>query len=276
MSGAEGNGVSPTRAVLAAIVESKRREVHGLKHRTCYTRIPDGPRHNVASSLGRAPGQPLRLIAENKRKSPSAGPLSAALTAAERAVRYAEAGAAMVSILCDEPFFGGSWDDVVDVRKALVARGHSIPVLAMVFVIDERQLREASASGADAVLLIARILDGERLPILLAQASSLGLESLVEVVTEEELAWAVAAGATIIGVNARDLDTLVMDPERASRVLAAIPETAIPLYLSGLKGPADVRRIAATRAHGALVGETLMREDDPRPLLAELVNAARI
>jgi len=276
MSGAEGNGATPASGLLTAIVESKRREVHGLKHRTCYTRIPDGPRGNVASALRREPGQPLRLIAENKRKSPSAGVLSTALTAPERAVRYAEAGAAMVSILCDEPFFGGSWDDVVEVRRALVAAGHSTPILAKEFVIDERQLREASACGADAVLLIARILDRERLARLFAQAASLGLEPLVEVVTEEELAWALAAGASILGVNARDLDTLVMDPERAAKVLAAIPERAIPVYLSGLKGPEDVRRIAATRAHGALVGETLMREDDPRALLTELATAARI
>jgi indole-3-glycerol phosphate synthase len=262
--------------VLASIVESKRRELHGLKHRTCYARIPEGPRGHVATSLRRAPGEPLRLIAENKRRSPSAGELSGALTAAERAVRYAEAGASMVSVLCDGPFFGGSWDDVVEVRKALGAAGHRTPVLAKEFVIDERQLREAAACGADAVLLIARILDAEQLAKLLGQASSLGLEAVVEVVSEEELAWSVTAGAAIIGVNARDLDTLVMDAARADRVVAAIPAPAIPLYLSGLKTPADVKRIAATRAHGALVGETLMREDDPAPLLGSLVAAARI
>ena len=261
--------------VLASIVASKKGEVHRLKHRTCYARVPEGPRHNVASSLRRAPGQPLRLIAENKRKSPSAGALSSALTAGERAVAYAESGAAMVSILCDEPFFGGSWHDVVEARVALATAGHGIPVLAKEFVIDERQLREASASGADAVLLIARILDRESLKALHGQAESLGLEPLVEVVTDEELEWALTAGATIIGVNARDLDTLVMDAERATRVLAAIPEGCIPLYLSGLKGPEDVARIALTPAHAALVGETLMREDDPRERLRAMVQAAR-
>ena len=262
--------------VLDAIVAAKKREVHALKHRTCYTRIPDGPRKNVATSLRRAPGQPLRLIAENKRKSPSAGALSTALSTAERVVRYAASGAAMVSVLCDEEFFGGSWLDVFEARRALAAAGFATPVLAKEFVIDERQLREASACGADAVLLIARILDRERLRDLSAQAESLGLETLVEVVTEDELAWAIAANATIIGVNARDLDTLVMDPERANRVLAAIPEGCIPLYLSGLKGPEDVRRIVATPAHAALVGETLMREDDPRALLIAMVEAAAL
>ena len=260
--------------VLDNIVRAKQREVHGLKHRTCYTRFGDGPRKNVATSLRRAAGQPLRLIAENKRKSPSAGALSTVLSTAERVVRYAAGGAAMVSVLCDEGFFGGSWDDVVEARRALVAAGHATPILAKEFVIDERQLREASACGADAVLLIARILDRTRLQELLAQAGSLGLEALVEVVSEDELEWAVSAKATIIGVNARDLDTLLMDPERAARVLAAIPDGCIPIHLSGLKGPEDVRRLAATRADGALVGEVLMREDDPRALLASMVLAA--
>ena len=261
--------------VLDEIVAAKEREVHALKHRTCYTRIAGGPRRSVASALRRAAGQPLRLIAENKKKSPSAGPLSTALSTAQRVVRYAESGAAMVSVLCDEPFFGGSWDDVVEARRALDAAGRATPILAKEFVIDERQLREASACGADAVLLIARILDEERLHALSAQAASLGLEALVEVVTEEEVAWAVSAKATMLGVNARDLDTLLIDPERASRVLAAIPDGCIALHLSGLKGPEDVRRLAATRADGALIGEVLMRQDDPGPLLASLVQAAQ-
>lgn len=262
--------------VLASIVEAKKREVHGLKHRTCYARVPEGPRRNVATSLRRAAGQPLHLIAENKPKSPSAGVLSTVLSTAGRVVAYAKSGAAMVSVLCDAEFFGGSWDDVVDARRALAASGSSIPVLAKEFIVDERQLREASACGADAVLLIARILDREKLREMYVQAGSLGLESLVEVATEEELEWAIAAGATIIGVNARDLDTLVMDPDRAARVLEAIPDGAIPLYLSGVKGPEDVRRIAKTRAHAALVGEALMREDDPHALLASMIAAARV
>ncbi|MDB4944926.1 MAG: Indole-3-glycerol phosphate synthase, partial [Labilithrix sp.] len=256
------------------IVAEKRREVHGLHHRTCYARVPEGPRGNVASALRRDPGAPLRLIAENKRKSPSAGDLSTVLSPAERALAYAAAGASMISVLCDGPFFGGSWDDVVDVRRALTGAGHATPVLAKEFVIDERQLREAAACGADAVLLIARILDEERLASLFAAASRLGLEPLVEVVTEEELGWAARAGAVVIGVNARDLDTLVMDLARAGRVLAAVPEGAVPIHLSGLKTPADVTRVASTAVHGALVGETLMREDDPRALLAALVTAA--
>jgi len=262
-------------AVLASILESKEREVLDLAGRPCVVRVPGGPRRNVASSLHRAAGEPLRLIAENKRKSPSAGALSTALGTGERAVRYAECGAAMVSVLCDGPFFGGSWDDVVEARVALDAAGHHIPVLAKEFVLDERQLQEAVASGADAVLLIARILDRATVAELHAHAAQIGLEAVVEVITEDELEWALEAGATVIGVNARDLDTLEIDAERASSVLAAIPERCIPLYLSGLKTEADVQRIAGTRAHAALIGETLMSQDDPRALLAALVKAAR-
>lgn len=261
--------------VLAKIVAAKRREVTLLRDRPCVPRSAHRPRRNVASALRRAPGDALRLIAENKRKSPSAGALSTVLSTAERVTRYAGAGAAMVSVLCDESFFGGSWDDLVAARTALANAGSSVPVLAKEFVIDARQLEEASACGADAVLLIARILDRASLAELHARAAALGLESLVEVVSEEELEWATHAGAELIGVNARDLDTLVLDPERAARVLGAIPAGAVPVYLSGLKSTDDVRRIAGSRAHAALVGETLMREDDPTALLGSLVSAAQ-
>jgi indole-3-glycerol phosphate synthase len=264
--------------VLAAILAAKRAEIERLgQGRSVAPAGRDGAldrARDVVASLRRSPGEPLRLIAENKRKSPSAGALSTVLTTAERVVRYAEAGASMVSVLCDEAFFGGSWADLAGARRALDAAGHDTPVLAKEFVLDARQLREAQACGADAVLLIARILDEASLRALFTEARDLGLEPLVEVATEDELAWAVGAGARLIGVNARDLDTLVMDAARAARVLDAIPPGAVPLYLSGLKGPDDVRRVARTRAHAALIGETLMRQDDPRVQLAALVAAA--
>jgi len=260
--------------VLEEILASKRAEVHRLRHRTCYARIAEGPRGHVLETLTRPGGAPLRLIAEHKKKSPSAGMLSQALDPAARALAYAESGAAMISVLCDEPFFGGSWDDLVEIRTALDAVGRKVPLLAKEFVIDDRQLREASACGADAVLLIVRIVTQPQLVHLAEHARSLGLEPLVEVASEDELSRALDAKASLIGVNARDLDTLEMDAARAARVLAAMPPSCVPLYLSGLRAPEDVTRVARTRAHGALVGETLMREDDPRPLLAAMVRAA--
>ena len=157
---------------------------------------------------------------------------------------------------------------------ALEGAGLQVPVLAKEFVLDERQIEEAAARGADAVLLIVRIVDREQLTRLVARARAVGLEPLVEVVTEDELSAALDADAKVIGVNARDLDTLVMDPVRAARVLAAIPADRIAVHLSGLKGPDDVAAVARTTADAALMGEALMRQDDPTALLRAMVQAA--
>lgn len=256
--------------VLDRILEQKRAEVWKLKSAPSYVRVPAGPRALVRQALRREPGSPLRLIAEIKKKSPSAGELSTKLTADARAKTYAKAGAAMISVLTDQKFFGGSWDDLYDVRLC----SPKTPILAKEFVVDERQLAEAAGAGADAVLLIARIVDEDQLAKLVTAAFHLRLEPVVEVVTEEELAAALATDARIVGVNARDLDTLAMDAARAARVLGAVPPDRIAVHLSGLKIPADVRVIAASRADAALIGESLMREDDPSDLLTAFVNAA--
>ena len=124
------------------------------------------------------------------------------------------------------------------------------------------------------MLLIAKCIRSERLPSLIEYAKACGLEPFVEVVDEPELDRALEGGARLIGVNARDLDTLQMDAERAARVLARIPSGRIAVHLSGVKSNADARKIAASRADAALIGEALMRRDDPGPLLAELVAGA--
>ena len=260
-----GDGV-----ILDDILAQKSVEVVRLKGTPREKRF--APRGIVASELLRSRGMPLRLVAEIKRKSPSAGALSTKLTPVERALRYAEAGASMISVLCDEKFFDGSWEHLEAVRSVVDDR--RVAVLAKEFVVDERQLEEAAARGADAVLLIARIVPPARLAELHAAAEALGLEPLVEVVTHDELAAAVDAGAKIVGVNARDLDTLSMDATRAAEVLRAIPDERVGVHLSGLKSPEDVAAIAAGRADAALVGEALMREDDPSALLRSFVRAA--
>jgi indole-3-glycerol phosphate synthase len=218
--------------------------------------------------------EPLRLIAEIKFQSPSAGRLSRALGPAARAVEYAKAGAAMVSVLCDGPFFGGSWEDLKRVRETLDESFGHVPVLAKEFVIDVTQLDCAKAHGADAVLIIARIARTVSVATLVCAARDRELEPLVEVTDDGELAVALASGASLIGVNARDLDTLALDGERAARVLSAVPDDRVAIYLSGIKSPRDVTPIAQGRADAALVGETLMRTDDPGPRLRELVRAA--
>jgi indole-3-glycerol phosphate synthase len=261
--------------VLERILVAKKDEVAQLERTPCPPR-PEVPRGaSVAGSLARGRTDPLRLITEIKRRSPSAGALSTRLSVAERAVVYARNGATMISVLCDAPFFDGGWHHVEEARRALDAAGLTVPILAKEFVIHARQLEEAAARGAASVLLIARIVGHAELGELYSRAVMLGLEPLVEVVNEDEVGAALEAGARVIGVNARDLDTLVMDAARAARVLAAIPEDRIAVHLSGLKGPEDVRSIARTSADAALLGEALMRADDPSALLGAMVDGAR-
>jgi len=257
--------------LLADILAGKKREIAALRDR------PRSPSKrtpiDVLAALRRGRG-PLRLIAEVKLRSPSAGPLSRALPPDARAEAYAASGAAMVSVLCDGPFFDGSWDHLAAARARLDAAGLAVPLLAKDFVIDERQAEEARDRGADAVLLIARIVDRARLRELARCAREAGLEPLVEVVDEAELAAALAAGARLVGVNARDLDSLAMDAERTARVLGAIPPEVVAVHLSGVRAPADVAWLSRGRADAALVGEALMRQDDPRPALRAMVTAA--
>lgn len=233
----------------------------------------------VDRALARGPGDPLRLIAEVKLRSPSAGALSRALAPDARAIAYAEAGAAMVSVLCDRAFFDGGFEHLAAARRAFDARGAraSRPLLlCKEFILHPVQLDRAMDAGADAVLLIARITFDQRLGALMRGARERGLTPLVEVVTRAELDLALANGATLIGVNARDLDTLQMDHARARDVLDAIPEGVTALHLSGLSSPDDIARVAKGRADGALVGEALMRRDDPRELLRAMVAAAHV
>lgn len=257
-------------SLLDDILTRKRAEIVDLED---ATRSPV-PRKAIDAVAALRRDGPMHLIAEVKLRSPSAGPLSRALSPHARALAYASAGASMVSVLCDGPFFDGSFGHLAACRRALDAAGLRVPLLAKDYVLDERQVQEASDRGADAVLLIARIVDAPTLRRLATAARDEGIEPFVEVSDEAELDAALAAAARIIGVNARDLDTLAMDLERAARVLARIPPSTVAVHLSGLKSAADVARVAATRADAALVGEALMRQDDPAPLLAQLVAAA--
>jgi indole-3-glycerol phosphate synthase len=258
-------------SVLAGILASKRREIDALR---ALPRAP-APRTPIdVLSVLRRDGGPLRLLAEVKLASPSAGRLSHALAPDARALAYAEAGAAMVSVLCDGPFFEGSWEHLGEARARLDAAGHAVPLLAKEFVLDARQIEEARDRGGDAVLLIARIVDASTLKDLARVAREEGIEPLVEIVDEAELDAALGAGARVVGVNARDLDTLAMDAARTARVLDAIPRDVVAVHLSGLRAPADVERVARTRADAALIGEALMRADDPRPVLRAMAQAA--
>jgi indole-3-glycerol phosphate synthase len=258
----EGSG--KLMGVLDRILSQKRSELAALRGR----QLPA-----VASprrvELKRSQQGPLRLITEIKRRSPSAGPLSTALSVAERAAAYERAGASMISVLCDSKFFDGDFEHLTVAR-----RSSNLPLLCKEFVIDEVQLDCALAYGADAILLIVRCLDDANLDRLHRAALARGLLPLVEVASEAESRRAIDIGATTIGVNARDLDTLAMDTSRAALILGNLPKHITKLHLSGVASPTDVTQIRAGGTDAALIGEILMRQDDPEPLLRSLVAAA--
>jgi len=212
-------------------------------------------------------GGPVRIVAEVKRASPSAGAIAAGLDAVAQARRYAEAGAAAISVLTDGPGFGGSLDDLAAVRAAVAT-----PLLRKDFLLDRYQLLEARLAGADAVLLIVAALSDPSLRRLLEEASALGLAALVEVHEERELDRAIAAGARLVGVNNRDLRTFAVDLAQSERLLPRLPPGVKGVAESGVRTAADARRLRAAGAVNLLVGEALVRAADPGALLKEMTS----
>lgn len=212
----------------------------------------------------------VALIAEVKRRSPSAGAIAPALDPVSHARIYQAAGAAAISVLTNGPSFGGSLDDLRAVAEAV-----AIPVLRKDFILDEAQVLEARAAGAAAVLLIVRALTPERLEALLASAESVGLAALVEVHTAGEMDMALAAGAGLIGVNSRDLDTLSVDTASAWALLSRVPADRVAVAESGLARPADVARAAEAGADAVLVGTALSSDGAPEALAAALAAVPR-
>lgn len=206
------------------------------------------------------------VIAECKRASPSAGVLREGFDAAALAAAYARAGAAAISVVTEQDYFLGDPGWIRSVRE-LVA----VPVLRKDFIVCRRQLLETVLLGADAVLLISRVLDDGSLAELLAAADELELEVLLEVFADEDPARAVASGATIIGVNARDLATFAVDIERVASLANAIPTDRIRVAESGVRGPADVAMLSTAGYDAFLVGEHLVRAADPSVALADLL-----
>jgi indole-3-glycerol phosphate synthase len=226
----------------------------------------------VVTSLRQALRQPGRVtaIAEFKRRSPSAGFIREDAEIAQIVPTYVVAGAAALSILTDGPFFGGSLADLTQARTAAPAR---VPILRKDFVIDEYQIAEARAAGADAVLLIVAALDEPTLRALFAACGRWGVEALVETHSADEAERAVALGAAIIGVNHRDLQTFTLDMELAARLRARIPPECVMVAESGIRVVADVERMALARIDAILVGEALMRAADPGAGLRALLAA---
>jgi indole-3-glycerol phosphate synthase len=210
----------------------------------------------------------VAVIAEVKRASPSKGSLASIDDPAALARRYADGGAAVISVLTEERRFGGSLDDLRSVRAAV-----DVPVLRKDFIVSSYQLWEARELGADLVLLIVAALDQPALVSLVERAESLGLTPLVEVHDRVEVERAVDAGAQIIGINARDLTTLDVDPTTFARVAPAIPSGVLRVAESGIRNASDVVAYAHQGAHAVLVGEALVVGDDPQTAVAEMVAA---
>lgn len=250
--------------VLDRIVASKQAEIAALREI-----VLPAPGPVVPIDLARRAGQPLRLICEIKLRSPSAGQLSRFLSVSERAAAYERAGATMISVLCDRAFFDGGFEHLREARA-----GSQLPLLCKDFILDEIQLDAARAFGASAALLIVRCLDDAALPRLVRAAEERGLLPLVEVIDQDEAKRALDAGARAIGVNARDLDTLEIDRGRAERVLRFLPPGITRALFSGLKDEAAIRNAAISGADAALIGEVLMRDDDPEPRLRRFAQAA--
>ncbi len=233
------------------------------------------PRPRPIAERLAAPG--LHLIAEVKRSSPSAGAIAPAADVAPatdvvaRARAYAAGGAAVISVLCEPHWFGGTVADLRAVRAAV-----AIPVLAKEFVVDPRQLPVLRTAGADLVLLLAALHPARRLADLVRRALDLGMEPLVEIHAERELDAALASGARLVGVNSRDLRTLEVDPDRPIRLRGLVPGDRIAIAESGVRDAGTLRRWRAAGYDAALVGETLMRAADPRAAAASFVDAGTV
>lgn len=221
------------------------------------------PTRSLAGAL-RLPGE-IACIAEFKRRSPSAGWISQDADPAAVARGYASGGANALSVLTDEPFFGGTLDDLARARAAC-----DRPVLRKDFIVDPYQLVETRAAGADATLLIVAALDQPSLTQMIRLAETLGLAVLVEAHDEGEVARAIEAGAEIVGINNRDLRTFTVDRELAVRLRARVPTDRIVVAESGIRDAADVARLRDAGVDAMLVGETLMRAPDPAAALRAL------
>ena len=210
-------------------------------------------------------GTTVSVIAELKRRSPSKGTLNAELRAAERAQEYAGGGARALSVLTEPSEFGGAIDDLREVAGVV-----QVPLLRKDFHVAEVQVWEARAFGAAAILFIARALAPDRLRALVEAAHEAGLETLVEIRTEAELERALSTPSGVIGVNARDLETLDIEPWVTARLLPQLPGGVVRVAESGMTSPDDVSRAAALGADAVLIGSSLSSSGDPRAALRGL------
>jgi len=259
---------------LSEIMAHKRREIRDRirpvrpEELARFHRGGDG---RLVRALGKS--ESLAVIAEVKRKSPSAGEIDGDLDAADQARRYVNGDADALSILTDEKYFGGSLRDLWEVAELLRDHGRRTPCLRKDFMVDPIQVLEAAEAGASAILLIVRALTPDELKRLREAADRAGLDSLYEVHSEEELETALAHNPRIIGVNNRDLSRFVTDIAISERLIPLIPDGILAISESGIFTGSDAARARETGADAVLVGEALVRAGDPEALIRELKGA---
>lgn len=252
--------------VLARIVEQRRRRIEEAREDSATLRVPQKvePDRSFVDALRARRGR--ALIAEVKLGSPRLGDLSKRVDPVAQARAYVRAGASALSVVVEPDFFFGSYTLL---RRLRAETG--LPALAKDFVIDELQLYWAHEAGAQAVLLIAAILERDRLHHLAARARRLGLVPLVETHDQADLEKLDGADWELVGINNRDLRTFEVDLERSMRLVEQIPEGAVRVAESGIQGGADVRRLAGAGFDAFLVGESLLLAEDPEAKLRELI-----
>lgn len=245
--------------ILSEIIANKRFEVDLQKQAISIEQLQEGitetpPAHSMKQALIASTSG---IIAEFKRRSPSKGWIQQDARPEEVVPAYATAGAAALSILTDEKFFGGSLKDIRTARPLV-----QIPILRKDFIIDEYQLYQAKIVGADAVLLIAAALEQDKCNELAEKAHSLGMEVLLEIHNTEEIAY-INKGVDMIGINNRNLGTFFTDVENSFRLAGQLPQDSVLVSESGISDPETVKRLRKAGFRGFLIGETFMRTPQP-------------
>lgn len=271
---------------LAEIIAHKRLEIAALARSATMADLalagatrPRPP--SFAAALRPADGK-LAVIAEIKRRSPSAGRIRTGISAARQARRYQNAGADALSVLTDLTYFGGTLEDLRGATAGLRStspfvesdRADPLPCLRKDFMIDPVQVLEACEAGASAILIIVRALSDEEIKTLHGAATTAGLDALFEIHEEADIERAMRHGAKIVGVNNRDLTNFTINLALSERLIPLLPRDVIAVSESGITTGAEAARVRAAGAHAVLVGEALMKAPDPAQLIAELRTAA--
>lgn len=251
--------------ILEEILASTREDVAKRARELPLASLGAGPARRPHAFRDALSGPGCAVIAEHKRRSPSAGPIRPGSSVGEIVAAYERGGAVAVSVLTEERHFDGSLADLRDARAAC-----ALPLLRKDFTVDPYQLAEAVAAGADAILLIVAALERAELRALHEEAAERGLDALVEVHDDAELDVALDVGAQLVGINNRDLRDFSVEVERTYSLLGAIPDGVLVVSESGIRTAADVTRLRDAGVAAALVGERLMREADPEAALRAL------